>query len=108
MTKKEFTKEEMFEKMKYYLYCSEAGINVKRCKSHSDYQSFLKDTKVHYGDCTQQSCTCCKCMLNGIEIEAQNIVDSMFGEGDTGHCGKVCLTECDYKGEENESNNSGK
>jgi hypothetical protein len=104
MIKKEFEKGLMREMMKYYLFCSEIGRNVKDCKSHSLYQDFLKDAKVHHGDCTKEIYTCQRCMLNGIEIEAQNIVDSMFF-GEKGHCGKNCLTECDYK-EKDESNNS--
>ena len=100
--KKEFTKEELYKTMKYIVYCLEVGtdcVGVKGCQSHASYREFLKSSKIHCGDCTQEPATCLRCMLNGLEIDAQNIVDYLFFDS-VGHCGKKCVSECDCHGEE--------
>lgn len=94
LMEKTFTKEQMYERMKYCVWCFELGQNIKSCSSHLAYQGFLKDTKYHFGDCTKEPCSCLRCQLHEIEIEAQNIVDLMWGNHE-GHCGKICLTECE-------------
>ena len=78
--KKEFTKDELYEYMKYIIYCVEIEISIKSCSSRENYQEFFKKTEKHSGDCTQENCACLKCKLNEIEIIAQNSVDHIFYE----------------------------
>ena len=96
MNKKEFSEDELYEKMKYIVYCIETETDFKNCSSNSSYQEFLKNTNKHFGDCTKESQTCNRCFLNNIEIQAQNIVDILMSK-DIGYCGKKCIEECDYK-----------
>ncbi len=76
--KKEFTKEELYEYMKYIIYCLEVEIDIKSCSSRENYEKFLKGTEKHCGDCTKENCTCQKCFFNSIEITAQNITDYLL------------------------------
>ncbi len=78
--KKEFIKEELYNNMKYIVYCLEVEIDIKSCSSREGYQEFLKGTEKHYGDCTKENCICQRCKLNEIEIMAQNSVDYIFFE----------------------------
>ena len=78
--KKEFTKEKLYEYMKYIVYCIETEIDIKSCSSRENYQEFLKKTEKHSGDCTKENCICLKCKLNEIEIIAQNAVDHIYYE----------------------------
>ncbi len=100
--KKEFTKDELYEHMKYIVYCMETEKGFKDWESHISYQDFLKDTDKHFGDCTKESCPCQRCFLIGIEIDAQNIIDTLFSK-DIGYCGKKCISECDFKEEKEET-----
>lgn len=97
MKTKKFTKEEMYEYLKYIMYCNlYEEANLKTCKSHQQYQAFLKGAKRHMGDCTKDSGPCLRCQLNTIEIEAQNVLDMLYSDS-VGHCGKICLEECEGK-----------
>ena len=78
--KKEFTKEKLYENIKYIVFCIESEIDIKSCSSRENYQEFLKNTDKHSGDCTKENCICLKCKLNEIEIIAQNAVDHIYYE----------------------------
>ena len=82
--KKEFIKEELYNNMKYIVYCLEVEIDIKSCSSREGYQEFLKKTEKHYGDCTKENCTCQKCFFNSIEITAQNITDYLLFDNEEG------------------------
>ena len=101
MNKKEFTDDELYEKMKYIVYCIAVDIDFKSCSSNSSYQEFLKTTDKHCGDCTKEPQTCNRCFLHSIEIKAQNIVNILMSK-DIGYCGKKCIEECNYKEKEND------
>lgn len=108
MDKKEFTNDFLYEFIKYILWCQESEKNNKSCEVHKAYVDFLKTTNRHAGDCTKVACTCSRCFLHYIEIQAQNAIDSLFERNnEIGHCGKRCLSECDY-GEKNEERTTGK
>jgi len=96
--KKEFTENELYEKMKFIVYCLETDLGIKECSSHAAYNQLLKESHNHRGDCTGDPCPCNRCFLADIEIRAQNIVDSLFSNN-TGYCGKECLTNCDWANE---------
>ena len=91
---KEFTKEEMYERLKYLMYCKMYEIEVKVCESYHQYQKFLIGASFHMGDCTKESGSCLRCQLNEIEIEAQNALDMLWNDP-VGHCGRICLKECE-------------
>lgn len=92
---KRFSRKEMYDYLQYFMYCHHVGDELtKSCASHEKYQEFLKDAEEHCGDCTQVACTCSRCSLQMLEIEAQNALDSIW-EGPKGHCGKICITECE-------------
>ena len=91
---KEFTKEELYDYLQYLMYCNYfEKDHIKNCDTFKEYQEFLKDTEVHMGDCTNDCCSCSRCILHIIEIEAQNALDILWGNS-VGHCGKVCIKEC--------------
>ena len=93
--KKEFTEEELYEQMKYIVYCLETNRDMKPCSSHEAYQELLKDAHRHIGDCTKEPSPCSRCFLISVEIEAQNAVDILMSNN-VGHCGKECVSECNY------------
>jgi len=94
MKTKKFTREEMYEYLKFIMFCKLSEIdNLKACTSYFGYQQFLEGADVHFGDCTKDPCPCSRCHLQMIEIEAQNALDILWS-GDKGHCGKICLKEC--------------
>ncbi len=102
MAKKEFTDDFLYEYLKYALWSQDFGDdNVKSCSNYAAYHDFLQTTHRHRGDCTKDSCPCSRCALIRIEIDAQNIVDSLFNrDNEIGYCGKRCLSECNYGKEE--------
>ena len=102
MRKKEFTEEELYEQMKYIVYCLETEKEVKSCDSYFMYQSFLKKADKHRGDCTQDPASCARCFSVTLEIEAQNIVDNLMS-ADVGYCGKKCVEECNFGEEKNQN-----
>jgi hypothetical protein len=84
----------------YYLWCFKFRYNCGSCESHAKYQKWLrKDTLQHCGDCTKDSCLCERCVLQGIEIEAENILKSIISNdrNKKGWCKKECLTNCSFK-----------
>jgi len=90
-----FSREELYDYLQYFAYWHHFGDNsIKSCASHEEYQKFLKDAEKHCGDCTKIPCSCMRCRLQMLEIEAQNTLDIMLGKS-KGHCGKECLTECE-------------
>ena len=90
------TKENLFEKMKYIVFCMEREVNPQDCASHAAYAGLLRDSAEHCGDCTKVAASCSRCSLNHIEIEAQNCVIVIMSD-EKGHCGKKCISECQYK-----------
>ena len=95
MVEKTFTINQVYEMMKYYVWCLEFDKDIKNCSSHAGYQDFLKEAKYHCGSCTKIAGSCSRCHLHNIEIEAQNIADCIFTT--TVWCSKECLTTCNYK-----------
>ncbi len=93
---KRFSRKELYDYLQYFAYHNHFGGDdtIKSCASHEKYQEFLKDAKVHCGDCTQVACSCTRCQLQMLEVEAQNTLDMMMGKSE-GHCGKKCITECE-------------
>jgi hypothetical protein len=93
----------MYERLKYVLYvldfCSDS--TFQSCENHKYYVDFLETANVHVGDCTGIPCSCSRCYLAGIEVTAQNILNLLVLEKDTGHCDKKCLSECNYKKKSN-------
>ncbi|KKM79888.1 hypothetical protein LCGC14_1345310 [marine sediment metagenome] len=77
--KKEFIKEELYNNMKYIVYCLEVEIDIKSCSSREGYQKFLKGTEKHYGDCTKENCTCQKCFFISIERRIIYGTSSIYG-----------------------------
>ena len=88
-----------YEDAKYLVWCFEFEAKLKSCKSHADYLDFIKDAERHGGDCTSLPCPCIRCAMNEIEIKAQNMLD-YFNNIETGHCGKICLIECEFNKDE--------
>ena len=91
--KKEFTEQDLYERMMYVVYCLRTDRNVKSCDSHKHWAERLKESKKHCGDCTSIPMTCSRCMVQSIEVEAQNIIDGLMDDG-IGWCKKKCVTEC--------------
>jgi hypothetical protein len=92
---KRFSREELYNYLQYIAWWHHFSDDViKSCTSHEEYQKFLKDAEKHCGDCTQIPCSCMRCRLQMLEIEAQNALDTMWS-GPKGHCNKSCLTECE-------------
>ncbi len=93
---KSFTKKEMYNYLQYFAYYHHFGDdNIKSCNLHQEYQEFLKDAEEHCGDCTQAAYSCARCKLYMLEVEAQNALEELWHGLKKGHCGKICITECE-------------
>jgi len=82
MDKKEL-KAKLYEKLKYISYCinsDEEMEDIKYTRLHNKYKEFLKNTDIHYGDCTKQSQTCQRCFLQACEVHAQNLLDYLLSD----------------------------
>lgn len=89
-------KKRLKDNLQYIIWCLDQGFHVKECRSFYKYQLFLKSTKEgHCGSCVKEPAPCPKCILNDLEIETQNIYDTITKKKTTGHCGKECLYECE-------------
>jgi len=89
--------QEIYNKMLYFAYCFrfDKENNIKDCKTHEEFQTFIKESDRHMGDCTKDCCPCSRCILHDLEIVAQNLTDSLISNNSIGWCGKNCFTECE-------------
>lgn len=95
-------KDWLYEMLKYFAWCIELEEDPKSCSSHAHYIEFVEQSNRHCGDCTKVPCTCSRCVMNHIEIMAQNFLDLLFDKP-YGWCDKVCVADCDYQSNEGES-----
>lgn len=68
---------ELYDGLLYYCWCVffRKQDDVLSCKAMNEYQKFLKDADTHFGDCTLQSISCFRCILQELEIQAQKLYD---------------------------------
>lgn len=86
---------ELHSKLMYILWCSKFEKNPQTCQTHKEYMDWItKETLVHHGDCTKQPCSCERCLMVNLEIDAENALNSIIIE--KGYCGKKCIQECGY------------
>ena len=72
-------KNEIYKKLLYYSYCRHSDIyDFELLTSHDLFDKFMEDTNEHFGDCTKDACTCCRCVLQELEIEATRLYRYLF------------------------------
>ena len=72
-------KKEIYDRLLYYTWCKRSDIeDFEYCKYHVQFEEFLKDTDVHFGDCTKDACSCQRCVLQMLEVEATRLYKYLF------------------------------
>lgn len=80
MNKKEFTKKELYETIKYVIYCHFFEVNPNEKYVRSDYERFwtIEELTKHTGDCINENSPCLKCQADWIEGDAKEAIKAIW------------------------------
>jgi hypothetical protein len=71
--------EELYQRLLYLAYVihmeKEYMCNIRSTRLIEEWKRFRdsEDVKIHCGDCTKVCCPCPRCMLQAIEVDAENM-----------------------------------
>ena len=70
-----------YDKLLFYCWCVYMEEdNFISVSAHQKYERFIKDSLVHFGDCTWDATSCMRCALHRCEIEAQRLLNYLDKE----------------------------
>ena len=92
----EINKDTLLKKLIYLYWCEDNERSPSLCETFKAFNDWMKTTKFHCGDCTLIPCSCSRCYLNYLEIQAENALIILCTSNE-GNCGNNCIEECDYK-----------
>jgi len=70
--------EELYQRLLYLAYCIHMDqyiTDIRSMKLIEEWERFRDsdEVKMHCGDCTKTACPCPRCMMHGLEIDAENM-----------------------------------
>jgi hypothetical protein len=80
MDKAEFTKEELYDSIRYAIYCHFFEHEPSSAEVLKDYNEFWKTEALeeHMGDCTNSPCPCIRCQADWIEEDAKKSFEYLW------------------------------
>ena len=71
-------KQKLFNKIMYYVWSFEFNKDISYTTTYEEYLTFLERSEHHFGDCTHMPNTCSRCLMQHIEITAQNLLNDLL------------------------------
>lgn len=80
MYKVKFTQKELFEAIRYAIYCHFFELEPSKTETIKDYSIFWKTEALeeHCGDCTNQPCPCIRCQADWIDGDAKKASEALW------------------------------
>jgi len=82
MHKKDFTKKELFESIRYSIYCHFFEFEPSENEVRKEYKEFWKTEALeeHFGDCIKQPCPCIRCQADWINKDEKKSIEALWQE----------------------------